>query len=179
MKTYSSFVLISSLLLTSCAMPRYTERLQQPMPLPEGEWTVTQSNPNDMENVTEIRWQAVDSDNYVQSFVFEQQPNSDLMKTKTIDDQQGQRNCDELFDSQILSTEPVNGYPALVWVSECKSKNGAYSKILHKSIAGKQSLYVFNKVWRSLPLQTEWDLWLDYTHKIQVCDSQSKSQPCK
>ncbi len=49
MKTYSGFVLISSLLLTACAMPRYTERLQQPMPLPEGEWTVTQSNPNDME----------------------------------------------------------------------------------------------------------------------------------
>jgi hypothetical protein len=179
MKTYSGFVLISSLLLTACAMPRYTERLQQPMPLPEGEWTVTQSNPNDMNNVTEMRWQAVDSENYVQSFVFEQQPNSDLMKTKTIDDQQGQRNCDELFDSQILSKEPVNGYPALVWVSECKSKSGAYSKILHKSIAGKESLYVFNKVWRSLPLQTEWDLWLDYTNKIHICDINSKSQSCK
>ncbi len=179
MKIYSSFVLIGSLVLTGCALPRYTERLQQPMPLPEGEWTVSKHNPNDMENVTEMRWQAVDSENYVQSFVFEQQPNSDLMKTKMIDDQQGQRNCDELFDSQILNQHPVNGYPALVWVSECKSKSGAYSKILHKSIAGKESLYVFNKVWRTLPLQKEWDLWLNYANKIQICDSTSKSHPCK
>ena len=102
------------LLTVQKQLKKWPERLQQPMPLPEGEWTVTQSNPNDRNNVTEMRWQAVDSENYVQSFVFEQQPNSDLMKTKTIDDQQGQRNCDELFDSQILSKEPVNGYPALV-----------------------------------------------------------------
>jgi hypothetical protein len=179
MKTYTGFVLICGLLLTACAVPRYTERLQQPMPLPEGKWTVTQSHPNDMDNVTEVRWQSVNSEDYVQSFVFEQQPDSNLLKTKTIDDQQGQRNCDELFDSQILSQEPVNGYPALVWVSECKSKSGAYSKILHKSLAGKESLYVFNKVWRSLPLQTEWDLWLDYANKIHLCDTKSKSQPCK
>jgi hypothetical protein len=179
MKIYHSFVVLSSLVLVCCAMPRYTERLQQPVPLPEGQWTVSQTHPNEMTNVTEVRWQSVNSADYVQSFVFEQQPSSDLMKTKTIDDQQGQSNCDELFDSQILSQEPVNGYPALVWVSECKSKSGAYSKILHKSIAGKESLYVFNRVWRSPPLQAEWDLWLNYSHQIHLCDSHSKTQPCK
>ncbi|WP_337880117.1 hypothetical protein [Rheinheimera sp.] len=158
------------LLLSGCSTTYYQERLQQPMPLPEGEWTMTRLHPNDLDLVTEMRWQDKNSQDLVQSFVFEQQPNVNLQETKRIDDEQGQLNCDLLFDSQILSQTQQQGYPQLTWVSECKSKTGQYSKVLHKAIAGKESLYVFNRIWRTQPLQTEWDLWLAYSNRIYVCD---------
>lgn len=173
MKSLSTSLLL--VLLGGCSTTAYLERLQQPTPLPEGEWVMTQQHPNDLEQVTEMRWQDKNSQDLVQSFVFEHQPDADLQETKRIDDEQGQLNCDLLFDSQILSETPQHGYPQLTWVSECKSKTGQYSKVLHKAIAGKESLYVFNRIWRTQPLQTEWDLWLDYTNRIHVCDQRSAS----
>ena len=169
------YACLSLTLLAGCSSLQYQERLQQPMPLPEGEWTMTRLHPNDLALVNEMRWQDKNSQDLVQSFVFEQQSNVNLQDTKRIDDEQGQLNCDLLFDSQILDQTPQRGYPQLTWVSECKSSTGKYSKVLHKAIAGKESLYVFNRIWRTQPLQTEWDLWLDYSHRIHVCDQRQAS----
>jgi len=172
-KTNFIFALCCVVGLTACALTPAQERLQQPMPLPEGSWTVEQLHPNDMENVTEKRWLDRQSDDMVQTFVFEYQPNANLQQAKRIDDEQGQLNCDLLFDSRVLSEDSNQGYPQLTWVSECKSKTGLYSKVLHKAIAGQTSLFVFNRIWRQQPLQKEWDLWLNYSQQIQLCTTKA------
>lgn len=172
--TSTLFILLS---LTACSHTPFAERLQQPLPLPSGQWQQSQLHPQGMTRVTEMRWQEVQGDGVVKSFVFEQQPNADLFATKRIDDAQGQANCDAFFDSKVLDQQPQNGYPQLTWVSDCQTQSGLYSKVLHKVIAGHESLYVFNRLWRHEPLQLEWDLWLEYSKKIHVCH-QDKNPKC-
>ncbi|MCY7296878.1 hypothetical protein [Alteromonas sp. a30] len=167
--------------LASCANNPYEnfkgETLIQPLPLPESDWQVTQHE-TESGNIIETRWNKDASQDMVQTFVMRDVANASLETLKANDDNLGKASCDEHFQSQVLSDHQQNGYPQLTWFSECEIGAGLYIKTLHKSILGNDSHYLFKRIFRTPPKPKQWQTWLDYVNRIQVCDNRTKAHPC-
>ncbi len=175
-------VLVLVIILAACSSTSNksefkAENLIQKFPLPEGDWDVYQREPEGT-NMLETRWVSKTSDDLAQTFVMYNTPNGDPQRTMDSDHKVGKKNCDILFQSDLVSNEVQNGYPQLTWQSECKSSNGYYSKTIHKTISGNDSQYAFKRIFKSKPSDESWQLWLSYASSIEVCDSRSNQHPC-
>ena len=164
---FYSFVLASELV---------NENLLMNLPLPEGEWEMTQGKVD--KNTLENRWTAIDGNAMLQVFILYNQPESNPELSKQSDMQIGQKHCDKLFESENVLSESQYGYPQLIWYTECKTSAGFYSKSIHKVIVGKDSRYEIKKIFYQPPNLKRWQLWLDYLSEISVCDSRDETKLC-
>lgn len=153
------------------------ENLLLDLPLPSGDWEVSQGQDEGL-NLLETRWVSKTSDDMVQTFVLYRTPDGDVMQAKVIDNAVGRENCDNLFESDVMSDKTENGYKQLTWYTLCKTSSGFYSKTIHKSIAGNDSMYEFKRIFKSVPPTSEWKLWSEYISSIKVCDSRHPNQGC-
>jgi|GEM_PF-1129850 len=153
------------------------ENLLQGLPLPSGEWNVYQEEKEDAK-ILETRWVSKTSDDMVQTFILLGSKNGDVNRAKEIDNSIGRENCDKIFESNVLSDKIENGYQQLTWYTLCKTNSGFYSKAIHKSIAGNDSMYEIKRIFRTEPSTSDWKLWLDYMSRIKVCDSRIEIQAC-
>lgn len=153
------------------------ENLLLDLPLPSGEWDVYQ-NQEEGSNLLETRWVSKTSDDLVQTFILYKTPNGDVNQSKVIDNALGRENCDKVFESDVISDKVENGYQQLTWYTLCKTNSGFYSKAIHKSIAGNDSMYEFKRIFRSEPTASDWEIWSEYISSIKVCDSRLPDQAC-
>lgn len=178
----SQLILLIALLYCSLAYANSSseltnENLLQDLPFPSGEWSVSQGMVKGS-NMSETRWLSSSSDDMVQTFVRYKKPNGDVKKSKLIDNAIGRENCDQIFKSEIISDITENGYSQLTWYTVCQTSSGFYSKAIHKSIAGNDSMYEFKRIFRTEPTLPEWRLWVNYTTTVKVCDSRLLNQDC-
>ncbi len=184
MKRRAFFLVISSVwLLTSCASHPFAnfegETLIQPLPLPEQDWQLFQRE-IDEPNMIETRWTQDATQDITQTFVMPQAggKKADVMQSKNNDDHLGKASCNVSFTSKVLSDENENGYRQLTWQSECEMQAGLYIKTLHKSIVGNESMYLFKRIFRTVPEPKQWQQWVDYANSIHVCDTRLSASPC-
>jgi len=170
-------LLINSANLYAESSGLVNENLLMDLPLPSGDWDVYQGQEKGSD-LLETRWVSKKSDDMVQMFVMYKTPNGDVKKAKAVDNAIGRENCNKMFESEVISDKAQNGYQQLTWYTLCKTKGEFYSKAIHKSIAGHDSMYEFKRIFRSEPSVSEWETWLEYTSTIKVCDSRLPDQAC-
>lgn len=81
------------------------------------------------------------------------------------------------FDSELLSSEKVNGYKSTYWRTTC-STEGEQISTLQLAIAGRDSLYHLRKLWRFSPPEENVSIWKQIMVATSVCDTRRKKQAC-
>jgi hypothetical protein len=149
------------------------EKLVQPMPLPGGPWKKFQRKQDDM---LQTMWVKDGRKEILGTIVSYKERDKTALEFKTEDDRIGRKVCDE-FSSRILANDLENGYKALTWTSSC-SRQGFKSVTLRKVINGEDALYGVQRIWRGDGSPKNWNTWVDYMKRIEVCDAGSKDHPC-
>lgn len=96
---------------------------------------------------------------------------------RELQDAPGRKNCDD-FQSELLSEERVNGYPRLMWQTQCTRSDGTMASILVVAIDGKDQLYFLQKIWRYEPEAAETQVWRERFGAVSVCDTRLDAHPC-
>ncbi len=180
---FAPFLLLPiSWLLGGCAVSKAPEingeTLIQQMPLPGGEWKVSQFPPKETP-ILETRWRSTSSNELMQTFVLYQTENADVYKPKLVDDKTGKTTCDLHFSSTVISAAGQNGYPQLTWRTLCQKSSGHNAIVLHKVISGNEAQYVFRRTFSTLPTKENWLVWLNYMRSITVCNwNKPDKHPC-
>ncbi len=92
-------------------------------------------------------------------------------------DAPGKANCPS-FDTTTIRQSRVNGYPSLLWRTDCARADGAKSTLLNLAVRGRDSLYLAMKIWQFEVADTEVDAWIERFERYFVCDTRSAAQPC-
>lgn len=100
-----------------------------------------------------------------------------LAEIRNIQDDPGRKHCDK-FDSSILTEAPVGPYASVTWITACEISGQATSRILHKAIRGKDSLYDIQKIWRIAVDEKTIQIWKDRLASVSVCDTRGAVAPC-
>ena len=81
------------------------------------------------------------------------------------------------FDTTTIRESRVNGYPRLLWRTDCTRGDGAKSTLLNLAVRGRESLYLAMKIWQFEVADSELDAWLERFGTYFVCDTRRPDQP--
>jgi hypothetical protein len=101
---------------------------------------------------------------------------ADLLKLQRTLNKPGLEQCRK-FSSNDLNSGESNGYPQLTWETFC-DLGADKVRILHKAIAGSDSLYLIRKSWYLEISQDVADDWEETMSELFVCDTREKNHPC-
>ena len=101
---------------------------------------------------------------------------ADLSQLQSILNKPGIENCKD-FSSTNLDDRESNGYSHLTWETTCDNGNKTIY-VLHKAIAGSDSLYLARKFWyRNVGVSTIKD-WKKLFGEMYLCDTREGNHPC-
>ena len=82
------------------------------------------------------------------------------------------------FDTTTLRESSVNGYPRLVWRTDCARADGARTTLLHLAVRGRDAIYLAMRIWPGEPSGADFDVWRERFERAFVCDTRSPVQGC-
>lgn len=82
------------------------------------------------------------------------------------------------FDTTTLRDTRVNGYPRLVWRTDCARADGAKTTLLQVVIRGRDALYLAIKSWPGGAGGEDFETWLGRFQGAFVCDPRRAGQGC-
>lgn len=82
------------------------------------------------------------------------------------------------FDTTTIRESPVNGYPRMLWRTDCTKADGSKGTFLNLAVRGRESLYLAMKVWQFEVADADVDAWIERFGKYLVCDTRRPEQPC-
>jgi hypothetical protein len=169
-------VLLSALLVPSALAWHEGENLLTPYELSTDEWEVFEK---DKDGVYSMMWQRKGV-GFADSFVVQVLHGADetVKKFRRVLDQPGRKSCGS-FESEVLDESEVNGYPRLIWMTECDGDDGSVvARVVQVVIRGQDSLYHAQKLWRSEVSEEEMTLWRQRLASISVCDTRLAERAC-
>lgn len=89
----------------------------------------------------------------------------------------GKANCAS-FDTTTIRQSRVNGYPRLLWRTDCARGDGSKSTLLNLAVRGHESLYLAMKIWQFEVADSELDAWVERFGSYLVCDTRRPDQSC-
>lgn len=92
-------------------------------------------------------------------------------------DAPGKASC-AVFDTTTLRDRPVNGYPRLVWRTDCRKEDGSKGTFLNLAIRGREGLHLAMKIWQLEVEEAEVDVWLERFEQSYVCVPGEPGPPC-
>lgn len=92
-------------------------------------------------------------------------------------DGQGKASCRD-FDTTTLREARVNGYPSLLWRTDCVRENGEKSTLLQLALRGRKALYLVMKAWPAPPASADVERWVERFERHLVCDPSAAGQGC-
>ena len=121
-----SVVLTGITILASCATSPTQdfykgENLLFSRKLPEGKWRVFEGTREDLD-VHEIRFESQTNQDLAFLYSYLNTPDANKYRSKHATDRSGEQKCTQSFESEVISTETVNGYPQVTWSSHCQKK---------------------------------------------------------
>jgi len=152
------------------------ENLLQPMPLPEDQWTATQSTEGKMEMVT---WTKADGGDRVKTIVMLGSGGYPVGHFMDVNFKGGRESC-KSFESKVLDESPINGFGRALWLGNCTQPDGAMVAALWLYISGKDSSYALFRQWNGTPTAAALDQWVAYFKAVKVCDTRKRrNAPCE
>lgn len=85
--------------------------------------------------------------------------------------------CKKVFSSDVLDKTPINGYPRVMWKTQCID-NFEASTTLNIAIKGNARFYHVMKGWPMGISDRELSDWRKRFSGISVCDSRIPTRPC-
>jgi len=89
----------------------------------------------------------------------------------------GKANCSS-FDTTTIRESWVNGYPRLLWRTDCVRGEGAKTTLLNLAVRGRDGLYLAMKVWPFDVPDAEVELWTERFAQFVVCDPRTPDHAC-
>ena len=89
----------------------------------------------------------------------------------------GKLNCSS-FDTTTIRESRVNGYPRLLWRTDCARDDDAKTTLLQLAVRGRDSLYLAMKVWPFDVADAEVETWTERFERFFVCDTRTQDHPC-
>lgn len=92
-------------------------------------------------------------------------------------DAPGKASCAS-FDTTTLRDRPANGYPRLIWRTDCTKADGSKGTFLNLAIRGREALHLAMKIWQFEVPESEVAPWLERFEQAWVCDPRAGGRPC-
>lgn len=89
----------------------------------------------------------------------------------------GKANCSS-FDTTTIRESRINGYPRLLWRTDCARGDGAKTTLLQLAVRGRESLYLAMKIWPYEVADAEVETWTERFERSFVCDTRTQDHPC-
>lgn len=100
-----------------------------------------------------------------------------LIEARMTLDGPGKANCTN-FDTTTIRESRVNGYPRLLWRTDCTRGDDSKSTLLNLAVRGRESLYLAMKIWQFEVADSELDAWVERFGTYFVCDTRRPDQTC-
>lgn len=82
------------------------------------------------------------------------------------------------FDTTTIRESQVNGYPRLLWRTDCARADGAKTTLLHLGLRGRDGIYLAMRIWPGEPSDEDFEAWRARFERAFVCDTRSPPQDC-
>ena len=92
-------------------------------------------------------------------------------------DKPGRESCDS-FQRVPLERSEQDGLPSVFWRTECYKGDVLEAQIIQLVIAGNDSLYHVQKIWRGRVSSTDRDEWIARLATVYVCDTRPGKRAC-
>jgi hypothetical protein len=92
-------------------------------------------------------------------------------------DAPGKASCAS-FDTTTLQDHPTNGYPRLIWRTDCTKADGTKGTFLNLAVRGREALHLAMKIWQFEVPEAEVGPWLARFEQAYVCDPRGGGRPC-
>jgi hypothetical protein len=100
-----------------------------------------------------------------------------LVEVRMTLDAPGKASCAR-FDTTTIRDSPVNGYPRLLWRTDCTKDEGPKGTFLNLAVRGRDALHLAVKIWQFDVAESEVDAWIRRFESSFVCDPRSEHQGC-
>ena len=101
---------------------------------------------------------------------------ADLSRLQEILNKPGIDQCKD-FTSADLGKGQSNGYPQLTWETTCDTGSKKI-RVLHKAIAGNDSMYLARKFWYREATASAVREWKELFQQTYLCDTRKAEHPC-
>ncbi len=92
-------------------------------------------------------------------------------------DEPGKASCAR-FDTTTIRESSVNGYPRLVWRTDCERDDGTRTTLLQLVIRGRDAIHLAIKSWPGGAAGEDFESWLGRFQRAFVCDTRRPAQAC-
>ncbi len=92
-------------------------------------------------------------------------------------DAPGKARC-RRFDTTTIEQSRINGYPRILWRTDCVREDGTPTTHLHLVIRGRDGLYLALKSWPIAADDAELERWIEHFERHLVCDPRTPAHPC-
>lgn len=89
----------------------------------------------------------------------------------------GKGSC-AVFDTTTIRESPLNGYPRLLWRTDCEREDGSRSTLLNLAVRGREHLFLALRSWPARVPEAEIAPWIERFERFMVCDDRSPRQAC-
>jgi hypothetical protein len=101
----------------------------------------------------------------------------EVREARSFLDGQGKASC-KVFDTTTLREARSNGYPSVLWRTDCIREDGAGTTLLQLALRGRNALYLVVKSWPAPPSAAEVETWAERLERHLVCDPRAPGQGC-
>jgi hypothetical protein len=155
------------------------EKLLQPLPIPGEGWTAKRTT-NDQAKMEMEVWtkNSGSGSETLQVIVAHDRGHTDVKRLQEKEDKAGKGYCSN-FSSNVMDTASENNYKTITWKTKCRLRGkNAEVVVLHKAIAGEDSLYIIQKTWNDSFNEESLRVWIDYLNRIGLCSARGAKHPC-
>ena len=176
MRFHSTMARIAVLAFSLAAAARAeapAERLVAPAPVDTKEW-ILQPDPD---RPTTQLWKRKGSER--EHLRIELLPGSPdgVAEVRRALDGPGKAAC-AVFDTTTIRDSPLNGYPRLLWRTDCEREDGSRSTLLNLAVRGREHLFLALRSWPARVPEEEIAAWIERFERFMVCDDRSPRQAC-
>ena len=149
------------------------ERLVGPEPVDASEWVL---QPDPSREATRL-WKRKGNDReHLRFEVLAGSPDGVEQVRMTLDGP-GKAAC-AVFDTTTIRDSPLNGYPRLLWRTDCEHEDGSRSTLLNLAVRGREHLYLALRSWPARVPEEEIAPWMGRFERFMVCDDRRPRQAC-
>ncbi len=150
------------------------ERLVAPASIDAAEWDL---QPPDPSHPTSRLWKRKGNDR--EHLRIEGLPDSPagVAEVRRTLDAPGKAGC-AVFDTTTLRDTPLNGYPRLLWRTDCERADGSRSTLLNLALRGREQLFLVLRSWPGRAAEADVAPWVERFERFMLCDDRSPRQVC-
>lgn len=149
------------------------ERLVGPEPVDASEWVL---QPDPSRETTQL-WKRKGNDReHLRFEVLAGSPEGVEQVRMTLDGP-GKAGC-AVFDTTTIRDSPLNGYPRLLWRTDCEREDGSRSTLLNLAVRGREHLFLALRSWPARVPEEEIAPWILRFERFMACDDRSPRQAC-